>query len=61
MTMSPGSSKAVSCASSASTTAAGTISQTARGGVIFSTMSCSDDAPVAPSFCNWATAAGLMS
>ena len=44
-----------------STTAAGTISQTARGLASFSTRSASEDAPVAFSFASSSTALGDMS
>ena len=49
MTMSPTSSLLVSSCSVASTTPAGTISQTARGLLSFLTKSSSEEEPVAPS------------
>ena len=45
----------------ASTTAAGTISQTARGSLSFATSSASDAAPCAPAEASSATAPGLRS
>ena len=58
MTMSPTSSLLVSSCSVASTTAAGTISQMARGLLSFLTKSSSDVEPVAPSPASCFTVAG---